>query len=179
MKDAYTIAVVLSGFVVLCLAWRQWKISMRDIVRDRLFELRDEWRNHYVENGLDMTDGAYAEIRDLINCMLRYTKQMRMIGYIYFAAHVDSRDVEESASRIASALGACGRKDTRDLAAQIRQQASEAVLLYMASTSLGFISTAVCMFVYLLPDRALSALKSCARSVFDVKPNTLECAVMR
>ena len=50
----------LVAFVILVFAWRCWKKTARGVVRDRIFDLRDELRNYYVENGLDMNDGAYA-----------------------------------------------------------------------------------------------------------------------
>lgn len=178
MNVMIEVLLTLVGVVALIVSWRAWKKTARGAVRDRLFELRDEWRNHYVRFGLDMQDGAYGEIRDLINCMLRYTKRMRMIGFIYFTSNVNSEDVEKSTLRIESALGKCDVK-TKELAQRIRRQASEAILLYMASTSLGFISAAAFMFIYILPDKILSALKTCLRSLFDVKPNTIEYAVLR
>jgi len=165
----------LVGCIVIIVSWGAWKKTARAVVRDRLFELRDEWRDHYVDNGLDMQDGTYSDIRDLINGLLRYTKRMRMIGFAYFAANISDDEVRKSASRIdASIEKVCGQ--TRDLALRIRQQASESVLLYMASTSLGFISAGVVMFAYLLPNRILSAIKTFLRSVINVKPDMLLCA---
>lgn len=167
--------LTLTGFIVLIVSWRAWKKTARATVRDRLFELRDEWRNHYVDRDLDMADGTYAEIRNLINCMLRYTKRMRMIGFIYFAANISDDDVRESASRIEASIEKANGP-TRELALRIRRQASESVLLYMASTSLGFISAGLAMFAYMLPNRILSAIKAGIRSVIDVKPDMLLCA---
>lgn len=167
--------LIFVGFIALIVSWKAWKKTARAVVRDRLFELRDEWRNHYVDNNLDMLDGTYSDIRDLINGMLRYTKRMRMIGFIYFAAHISGDEVKKSTSRIDTSIGKVNGP-THDLACRIRQQASEAVLFYMASTSLGFLSAGVVMFVYLLPNRILSAVKSCIRSVIDVKPDMILCA---
>lgn len=120
-----------------------------------------------------MLDGTYSDIRDLINGMLRYTK--RMIGFIYFATHISSDEVKKSASHIDTSIGKVNGS-TQDLACRIRQQAIEAVLLYMASTSLGLLSAGVVMLVYLLSNKILSAVKSCIRSVIDVKPDMLLCA---
>lgn len=173
-----TTILTLIAFIMLIVSWRCWKKTARACVRDRLFELRDEWRNHYVENMLDMEDGAYAEIRSLLNGMLRYTKSMRMIGFIYFSSQISEEDVANSASKIDSLIGRCN-SETQDLVKRIRRQASESILLYMASTSLGFISAVFVMFVYLLPDKIFEALKTCLRSVVDIKPATLELAVMR
>lgn len=165
------------GFVALVFAWRAWKKTARGAVRDCLFSLRDEWRNHYVDCKLDMQDGAYADIRNLLNGMLRYTKRMRMMGFLYFAAHASSEEVASTSSRIDETIDRCD-SDTRELAKRIRRKACEAILIYMAATSLGFISAAVFMFVYFLPNRIFSAIKTSIRSVFDVKPAMLEYAVL-
>lgn len=168
--------MLLVGFIILIISWRAWKKTARAAVRDRLFSLRDEWRNHYVDNNLDMLDGTYANIRNLINDMLRYTKRMRMIGFLYFAANVSKEDVLESSSRIDASIDKCSA-ETKELAIRIRRQASESILLYMASTSLGFISAAVFMFVYMLPNKIFSAIKSGVRALVDIKPDTLEYVV--
>ena len=82
------------AFIALLIAWNRLKKVARAVVRDKLFALRDTLRQHYVANGLDMTDGTYGQIRGLLNNLLRYTKDMRMVGYLYFAAHVDQSDVD-------------------------------------------------------------------------------------
>lgn len=176
-KTMNIILDTLLAFVVLVLAWRCWKKTARAFVRDRLFDLRDELRNHYVENGLDMNDGAYAKIRELINCQLRYAKDMRMIGYLYFSAHVSDEMVRTAASAFDETIRKCDAK-TAELVARIRRQACEAILLYMAATSLGFISAAIVMFIYFLPAKIELAIKKCASSLFEFKPATLEYAVM-
>ena len=167
----------LVAFVVLVITWRHWKKTARAMVRDRLFDLRDELRNHYVENGLDMNDGAYERTRERLNNLLRYTKAMRMIGYIYFSAHVDKEMVDETAAEFDAVIKKCDSK-TATLIERIRRQSCETILLYMAATSLGFISAAVLLFIYFLPARIIDALKRCMRSLFDFKPATLECAAM-
>lgn len=168
---------IFVAFVALLVSWRCWKKTARAMVRDRLFDLRDELRNHYVENGLDMNDGAYAKTRERLNNLLRYTKEMRMIGYIYFSANVDKEMVDATAAEFDSVVQKCDSK-TAELIGRIRRQSCETILLYMAATSLGFISATVLMFIYMLPSKIVDALKKCLRSIFDFKPATLECAAM-
>ena len=167
----------LVAFVVLVITWRYWKKTARAMVRDRLFDLRDELRNHYVENGLDMNDGAYERTRERLNNLLRYTKAMRMIGFIYFSAHIDKEMVDETAAEFDAAIKMCDSK-TAALIERIRRQSCETILLYMAATSLGFISAAGLLFIYFLPAKIVDALKRCLRSLFDFKPATMECAAM-
>ncbi len=167
----------LIAFIVLVFAWRCWKKTARAMVRDRLFDLRDELRNYYVDNGIDMNDGAYAKTRERLNNLLRYTKDMRMIGYIYFSAHVEKGMVDATAAEFDAVIQKCDSK-TAELIRRIRRQSCEMILLYMAATSLGFISAVTLLFICFLPSRIIEALKRCLRSVFDLKPATLECAAM-
>ena len=168
---------IFVAFVALLISWRCWKKTARAMVRDRIFDLRDELRNHYVENRLDMTDGAYGRMRDLLNNLLRYTKDMRMIGYLYFSAHVSDSMVDEASSEFKAAMEKCDT-NTAEFIGRIRRQACEAILLYMAATSLGFISAVAIMFIYLLPAKIVSAIKACVRSLVEIKPATLELAAM-
>ena len=168
----------LVAFVVCVAAWRCWKKTARAVVRDRLFDLRDELREHYARNGLDMGDGAYAKMRGLLNSLLRYTKDMRMVGYLYFSTHVDPETVKAVSKDFDDALGYCDPA-TAALVKKIRRQASEAIFLYMAATSLGFISAVVIMALSMLPARMAVAIRKCARTLFEFQPATLECAAMR
>ena len=167
----------LLAYVVLVFAWRCWKKTARGAVRDRIFDLRDELRNHYVENNLDMTDGAYARTRNLLNSLLRYTKEVRMMGYLYFSSHVDRKMVDVATAEFDAIVQTCD-DETAKLIQRIRRQSCEAILLYMAATSLGFISATALMLVYALPTKLLNALKQCLRSIFEFKPATLEYAAM-
>ena len=47
--------VTIGSFIallLLLLAWRNWKATARDAVRDTIIDLRDEWRNYYVDNNV-------------------------------------------------------------------------------------------------------------------------------
>jgi len=172
--------VTIGSFIallLLLLAWRNWKATARDAVRDTIIDLRDEWRNYYVDNNFDMRDGCYADMRDLLNGMLRYTKRMRMIGYFYFAVKIDKAVVENFQNRQQTIL-ANVEPQIADKAKLIRRKASEAILAYMAATSLGFISAVVLMTIYLLPSKIINWLKSGVKSVFALRTETLGCAVM-
>ena len=168
---------IFLAFIALLIAWRCWKKTVRAMVRDRLFDLRDELRNHYVENGLDMNDGAYARTRERLNNLLRYTKNMRMIGYIYFSTHVDKEVVGAADAEFETIIQKCD-SETAGLIRRVRRQSCETILLYMAATSLGFISAVILMFIYFLPSKIIEALKRCLRSTFECKPATLEYAAM-
>lgn len=175
MKEMFGILI---AFIALIIAWKCWKKTARAMVRDKIFDLRDELRNHYVNNGLDMNDGAYEKARERLNNLLRYTKEMRMIGFIYFSSKVDKETITATSDEFDTLIKKCDRP-TADLIEKIRRQSCEAILLYMAATSLGFISAAFLLLIYALPEKIGNALKACAKSVFEFKPATLEYAAMR
>lgn len=168
---------ILIAFIALVAAWRCWKKTARAAVRDRLFDLRDELRNHYVAAGLDMNDGVYEVIRGRINKLLLYTKGMRMIGYLYFSTHIDDNQVQAESEELEHNISKCDR-NTEELIRRIRHQACETVLIYMAATSLGFISAAVIMLIYMLPTKIVHSIKRCIRSFIEIKPATLEYAAL-
>ncbi len=163
---------VLLAFIALLVAWRQWKKTARAAVRDYLFNLRDELREHYVANGLDMTDGAYGEIRESINNLLRYTKDMRMVGFLYFAAHADRAALDTVAAEFEESIKNCDEA-TKKLIKRTRRKACDIVLAYMATTSIGFISAMLVMLAYLLPKKILTRVKRCLNNLFVFKPATL------
>ena len=116
--------------------------------------------------------------RERLNNLLRYTKDMRMIGYLYFSSHIDGEMVDAATYEFDSIVQQCDN-DTAALIARIRRQACEVIFLYMAATSLGFISAAILVVVSALPQKVLNALKQSIRSVFEFKPSTIEYAAMR
>lgn len=165
------------AFLLLCFSWRNWKITARDAVRDRIIGLRDGWRRFYIENGYDMDDGAYVEVRNLLNGMLRYTKRMRMIGYMYFSIMVDEEIVARNSRAFDTAIGK-SNEAIQARAKLVRRKAAEAIMIYMALTSLGFISGVVGMAIYMFPSKAIKWLRSWLRSMFDFKADTLGCAAL-
>lgn len=167
----------LLAFTALLVAWKCWKKTARAAVRDRLFDLRDELRAHYVRNNLDMTDGVYGKTRELLNKMLLYAKSMRMMGYIVFASQIDRSVVEAAAADFDESIKKCDDA-TAKLIKRIRRQACEAILVYMAATSLGFISASIVTVLSLLPAKTISALKRCVHTLVEFKPATLEYVAM-
>ena len=85
--------------------------------------------------------------------------------------------VDATAAEFDAVIQKCDSK-TAELIRKVRRQSCETILLYMAATSLGFISAAVLLLIYFLPAKIIDALKQSLRSIIDLKPATLECAAM-
>lgn len=56
--------------------------SILDHHRDKLFDLRDEVRNHFVQQGWDLGSPLYRHLRDLLNCHLRFTEQYTFTQFV-------------------------------------------------------------------------------------------------
>ena len=123
---------------VVRFAWTAWKRTQRDIVRDRLFDLRDEWRSFFVDNGLSMELPEYAKVRDFINHYLRYSCRLRLVGLLYLASHVADDMLENSSARIDADLASANPLVSKEIG-RIRREAVRAVQEYMILTSLLFV----------------------------------------
>lgn len=74
-----------AGVLLLILVWKMMlKKTILDHHRDQLFDLRDELRERYLKEGMDLGSPVYRHLRDLINGYLRYTETYRLskISYI-------------------------------------------------------------------------------------------------
>ena len=89
MKDAMTYMLFAFWLAVFFAAWRLWKRVVRDMVRDSLFDLRDNWRKYWVDRKMRLDDPFYGYVRNQINAYLRYTAQWRMLDTWYIVRHLD------------------------------------------------------------------------------------------
>ena len=171
MKDAFVLVYLLFSLYVMCSVWKCLKATLRDSLRDTLFDLRDEWRNFYVDNRLDMRDGAYEALRDMLNSQIRNTQELRFIGFVYFLTHIDP-DLQQSISRKKDdCFSKCDAK-TAEKVKWIRKSSSNAILYYIAMTSLGFISC----FVLLIPRQVITRMKIAIVKLVRINEGAVECA---
>ena len=136
---------------VLFAAWRLWKRVVRDMVRDSLFDLRDNWRDHWVMGNKDLAHPFYGYVRNQINSYLRYTAQWRVLDTWYIVRHIDeiapiakeysARKMPEPAAPDSGAL---------DLAAKIRADSIQAMRAYMMLTSVLLCPVVVIVFAGIL-----------------------------
>jgi hypothetical protein len=78
--------VLLCGIgLLLCLAsWRwMYQPSLLDQARDKIFDLRQDVRSHFIEKGYGLDHPIYKALRDLINGHLRYTRDASLIRFLY------------------------------------------------------------------------------------------------
>lgn len=73
----------------LVFVWRVvWCKSLLDQTRDKLFDVRDELRQKFIEMGWDMRSDAYKRARDLINAHLQFTEELSFWHIVYVQAGV-------------------------------------------------------------------------------------------
>lgn len=173
------------GLLILRVAWGAWKSTCRDVARDKLFDLRDEWREFFVSNGLSMELPEYAKVRGMINDYLRYTARFRLVGLVYTAFVAPRELYIEAAERIEEEF----RSPDPKIAAQInriRQRAVRAVQEYMVLTSLLLVPLLIvalgtCLFnCFSAPiRRAIAAVKAQVDSFAPLSGDSIELAAIR
>lgn len=83
----------LLGLNILLLA-AVWRLMLRKTIldhhRDRLFDLRDELRAKFVENGWDLDSAIYKRLRNLMNGYLRFTEEFSIVPFVVLEARVQA-----------------------------------------------------------------------------------------
>jgi hypothetical protein len=62
--------------------------TILDHSRDKLFDLRDELRAHFISNGWDLNLSIYKELRTLLNGHLRFTENFSIWKIAFFEVSV-------------------------------------------------------------------------------------------
>lgn len=173
-----TIIALIVLMPLLWSAWHAWRTTMRDYVRDRLFELRDEWRASWLAAGLDMRTPAYADVRDYINAALRYTSRFRMVELMYYAVKLPRLPAGTLDLRMART----GRRDLDGLALSMCHRTVRLIQLYMLVTSLLLVpACALALFRIVMSNarRPLVAVRKAAGSTADwfVRRTAIEAAL--
>lgn len=76
------LGITLLAFI---LCWKLvWQKTLLDCTRDNLFDLRNELRTWFINNGYGLEHTAYHELRNILNSHLRNTENATLISYISF-----------------------------------------------------------------------------------------------
>ncbi len=168
---------------VLRVAWGAWKSTCRDVARDKLFDLRDEWREFFVANGLSMELPEYAKVRGMVNDYLRYTARFRLVGLVYTAFFAPRELYLEVAERMDEEFRSADARIAAEIN-RIRAKAVSAIQEYMLCTSMllfPVLAIALCIGVFVgtgeLIGQARSYLKRLADDSRYLSPGMIEMAV--
>ena len=136
MQAAIIFLEITIAYILLLVAWKHWKLTMRDLARDELFDLRDNWRDYWVNANKDLNDPYYGYIRNRINAYLRYTAQWRLLDTWHMAKN------QNRINQVVCEYQACHNpeppppsKEILSVAQDIRKKAIDAMRVYMITTS--------------------------------------------
>jgi len=152
----------------MLLAWKAFSHTLRDLVRDRLFDLRDEVRERFPKEGWGLDDPLYAELRKLINAHIRYIERCRFVGLLYLVFSGNKGKLELAAQELEERLRSTNPE--QDIFIQsIRNKAVREVQIYMVCTSLTCWVFMACVFAkalyMLLTQGAVKARSVVARQL--------------
>ncbi|KXB29935.1 hypothetical protein AT959_14780 [Dechloromonas denitrificans] len=124
------------GMLLAFWTWRAWKNSALDTCRDRLFDIRDDARRHFIAQQISLDSDVYIALRNLLNSHIRYAKKMTFPRFIATIFAVSKH--EETMRNMREQLDHHLHTDDKELAkyiAQTRKASSEAMMIYIGETS--------------------------------------------
>jgi len=172
-----TLFETLAGFWLLTIAWGCWKNTLRDLVRDDLFDLRDEWRDFWIATGRDTNGVMYKRVREYLNQYLRYTKSLRFVGLVYIVVKTktDNHFIERLCSEQDN-LFVTGDQEVDAEIRKIRHRAARSVQAYMCGTTLvllfPLLATALVSVLAQALKTPVRACRSAAGKLVDAMPCT-------
>lgn len=153
------------AFIVFALlAMAAWKFVLRksflDHVRDQLFDLRDELRAKFIENGWGLDSEAYKQARDLINAHLRLTENLSVWRIVYTQVAVNSnpdllREIESRFGARFAKVPANQAKFVQDL----RVRSLNTVMGFAVFNSFPLLVIGTLLLPFVLMERIVSALR--------------------
>lgn len=155
--------------VLLLVAWKAWKKTMKECAKDDFTSLMKEWLTFHEEMGYALDSHTYRNMHTMLNNYLAHVSEFRLIGMLSFVFLVDQETMKELRGKQEKLF----RTNDREIALKmnaIRHRAVRTVQVYMLSTSVVFIpivllatlATGVMLF-----KRPLLALKRGAARVVD------------
>ncbi|ENO85548.1 MAG: hypothetical protein E6Q99_07555 [Elusimicrobia bacterium] len=149
------------GLLLLMATWKfMLRPSMLDASRDRLFDLRESMRAHFIQSGHGLNAPAYHALRGLLNSHLRYTEEITFFGVlhqmVWLQGHQDTHrnlraDVDRQFAVSDPGLAAYIR--------EVRAKSAVIVLDYAVKSSLAGLLLALVGFAVIYTRKALAMLR--------------------
>lgn len=164
-----TLEFILS-LLLLMTVWRfVLRRSLLDQARDRLFDLRDDLRSAYVQNGWPLDASEYKQARDLINAHLHFLESISAWQIFTLQAGMATnaqlrRLVEHRYETMFANVPV-----ERAMIVQLhRRKSLQIVTEYAVTNSLLLITLGVLMFPVIVVERTFSAARRGAVSFLDI-----------
>lgn len=130
----------LLGVGLIALQWLWtfvFKATMLDHARDKLFDLRDNLRQSFIEKGWDISSDAYRHLRDLCNGYLRYTEDFAVwrsatLSSVLTGRESEWKNIERS---VFEEKFAGATPEQREFVKSFRRSASDVVFIYASLSS--------------------------------------------
>lgn len=153
---------LLIGLIALFAAWNSWKDVNAEIARDKLFDLRDEWRVFWSKTGRSFDEPIYGQVRQRLNQHLRYTKKFRFVGLLYCIFRFKKvLRIGRSIPVLAFPLDSRIDKEVKS----ISNRAIDAIRDYMLLSSLFLFPVLAGACVYLIVKRTWAVKRALEKSV--------------
>jgi hypothetical protein len=137
------------------------KPSLLDHYRDKLFDLREEVREYYLNNSIPLGDNTYIQLRNLINSHLRFTEEMSLIKCSLFMAQVEKNvDLKKDIHKAIKSQFHTKNKDLDTYIKTIRKRAADILLKYMIFSSPLIIISIILITIVYIPQFIIQIITS-------------------
>lgn len=147
-------------FLLLIIAWRGYKKSMRDLMRDQIFKARDSWRVFYTEHGYAFDDEVYSNTRTFINACLHNIGRFRLSSFFFFASQMTPELKQYMKDKAQPPAGA--KADVLKKASAVENDVVDWLVVYMAATTLWFFPVFVGILCFVSAKNLLKLPKAVA-----------------
>ena len=142
--------LLIFGFSLLGLLflWKYiWQKTLLDETRDRLFCLREEVRQWFIDEGYDLSHPIYQSLRATINQHLRHTESITVISYLSFCISIEKNPrYDKYLSNNISKMFTTDDEKLKIFISKTRKKASDILIVHMGLRSL-FITSLVAIMI--------------------------------
>jgi hypothetical protein len=131
------------GILVVLFAWRHIATpSIVDHYRDKLFDLRAEVREHYLDQPDGLTSPDYKLLRDLINAQILFIEKVSIFAVVHLLA-MSKADPEASDAFRTTSVARLEREPVGSYVHSTRMRSARIVLEFASKSSLAVWAAAV------------------------------------
>lgn len=154
-------SIFLGAGILICIAAWRWMYcpSLLDQTRDRLFDLREEVREYFLNAGYGLNHPHYKVLRDLLNGHLRHTDRFSLAAFVWMIAHfAHDRGFAARQQEELDRVFACGDPVLAEFSRQVRRRGVGLMMEYAVRRSFYLTILSLVVASYLQVRRALTLL---------------------
>jgi len=139
---ANAVLVAFEG-AALWLAWHfLWRRSCQEVLRQRLFSLRDELFDFAREGNVDFRDPGYVVLRASINSVIRFSHQIsvtRLFTFVVLQSYIKNPEAGLAHRKIASAIAQSPGKRSKEKLSEIHNRMYAEIARHLLLSSPHFV----------------------------------------